>query len=188
MTDVSCACGTVRLAVEGEPITVSECHCTSCRDAAGRMRGLPGAPAVVGAQGGTYFVLYRKDRVTIRSGHDRLRNFRLGPERQTRRVIATCCNTPVLLEFKGGHWVSLYGNLWHGQTLPALRLRTMTGGAPPEVVFDDAVPAGGWPTAKFYGQLLAAWAAMGFRSPEVALDTPEVELAGVVAGGEGAPT
>lgn len=187
MTEVSCACGAVRLAVEGAPITVSECHCNSCRDAAGRMARLPAAPTVVGAQGGTHFVLYRKDRVSILSGHERLRNFRLGPERKTRRVIATCCNTPVLLEFKGGHWVSLYGNLWHRQALPPLRLRTMTGDAP-GVVFDDGVPAGWWPTAKFYGQLLVAWAAMGFRSPVVALDTPEVELKGAVAGGERAPT
>ena len=176
MTELSCGCGTVRLAVEGAPITVAECHCSSCRDAAGRMARLPGAPAVVGAGGGTHFVLYCKDRVRIVAGHDQLRNFRLGPERETRRVIATCCNTPVLLEFKGGHWVSLYGNLWHGQTLPPLRLRTMTADAPAGAVPDDGVPAGGWPTAKFYGQLLVAWAAMGFKAPPVALDTPEVEV------------
>lgn len=176
MTELSCACGAVRMQVAGAPITVAECHCTSCRDAAGRIAALPGAPAVVGEQGGTHFVLYRKDRVRFVGGRDKLRNFRLGPERATRRVIASCCNTPVLLEFKGGHWVSLYGNLWHDQDLPPLQLRTIVGDAPAGVLFNDSVPMGGWPTAKFYGQLLAAWAAMGFRSPVVALDTPEVEL------------
>ena len=178
MTELSCACGTVRMAVKGEPITVSECHCTSCRDAAARMAALPGAQAVRGENGGTHFVLYRKDRVRFLAGREMLRNFRLGPDRQTRRVIASCCNTPVLLEFKGGHWVSLYGNLWHGQELPPLRLRTMTGDAPEGVVPADSVPSGRWATARFYGQLLGAWAAMGFKAPEVALDTPEVELRG----------
>ena len=137
---------------------------------------LPGAPAVAGANGGTHFVLYRKDRVTISSGFALLRNFRLGPERQTRRVIATCCNTPVLLEFKGGHWASLYGNLWHGQQLPPPHLRTMTGDSP--VALDDSVAAGRWPTTKFYGRLLLAWAGMGFRAPALALDTPEIKLEG----------
>jgi len=176
VTRLSCGCGKVQLDVAQAPITVTECHCNSCREAARRMALLPGAPVVAGQDGGTHFVLYRKDRVTITSGFAQLRNFRLGPERQTRRVIAGCCNTPVLLEFKGGHWASLYGNLWHGQGLPAPDLRTMTGDS--DVALDDSVAAGRWPTAKFYGQLLLAWASMGFRSPSLALDTPEIVLEG----------
>jgi hypothetical protein len=176
VTTLSCRCGKVQLAVSQAPIIVSECHCNSCREAARRMAQLPGAPAVAGTDGGTHFVLYRKDRVSISSGFELLRNFRLGPERQTRRVIASCCNTPVLLEFKGGHWASLYGNLWHGQNLPAPHLRTMTGDSP--VVLDDSVTAGRWATAKFYGRLLSAWAGMGFRAPALALDTPEIKLEG----------
>ena len=176
MTELSCGCGKLRLVVEGAPITTAECFCTSCRDAAGRIAALPGAPAVVGSPGATHYVMYRKDRVRIVSGREWLRNFRLGPERQTRRVIATCCNTPVLLEFKGGHWVSLYGNLWHGQALPPPELLTVTGDAPAGTVLDGSVPYGTWQTTKFFGKLFAAWAAMGFKAPPVALATPEVEL------------
>lgn len=174
VTTVRCTCGKVQLELRGAPIIVSECHCHSCREAARRIGQLPGAPAVTEDNGGTHFVLYRKDRVSITSGFEQLRNFRLGPERQTRRVIAGCCNTPVLLEFKGGHWASLYGQLWHGQNLPAPDLRTMTGDS--DGTLDDSVPAGRWATTKFYGRLLRAWAAMGFRSRGLALETPEVVL------------
>ena len=176
VTELSCACGKLRLEVRQAPIITAECHCNSCRDAAERMARLPGAPAVIGAQGSTHFVLYRKDRVTIIEGREWLRNFRLGPEAQTRRVIASCCNTPVLLEFKGGHWVSLYGNLWHGQALPEAELRTVVGDRADAAMLDGSIPAGGWETTKFYGKLLGAWIAMGFKSPPVALDTPEIEL------------
>ncbi|HEY8574859.1 MAG TPA: hypothetical protein VIL88_00810 [Devosia sp.] len=177
-TELSCQCGEVRLAIVGKPITVAECFCNSCREAARRIEGLPGHTQVVGAHGSTHFVLYRKDRTRIVAGWERLRNFRLGPDRQTRRVIATCCNTPVLLEFKGGHWVSLYGNLWHGKDLPPAQLRTVTSDLADPTVLDDAVPHGRRHTALFFGRLFSAWAAMGFRAPPVALNTPEMELRG----------
>jgi hypothetical protein len=174
--EIGCRCGKVQLALSGAPITVAECYCGSCRDAAARIGTLPGAPEVVGDHGSTHFVLYRKDRVQIVKGREWLRNFRLSPQAQTRRVIASCCNTPVLVEFKGGHWVSLFGNLWHGQALPPAKLRTQTGDYRGEQPLDAAVPSGGWETAKFYGKLLGAWAAMGFKASPVALDTPEIEV------------
>ncbi|MFP9138173.1 GFA family protein [Devosia sp. XGJD_8] len=178
MTDLHCGCGKVHLDVREAPIIVAECHCTSCREAKRRMEALPGAPRVTGQNGGSLYVLYRKDRVRIVAGKEWLRNFRLGPKSHTRRVIASCCNTPVLTEFQGGHWASLYGNLWPAGTLPAPDLRTQTGNVPAGVTLDDSVPAGGWETTKFYFGLLLAWAAMGFKSPALALDTPEVELRG----------
>lgn len=176
-TDLSCDCGKVHLEVRGAPIIVAECYCNSCRDAAQRMGALPGARPVVGTHGGSHYVLYREDRVAITAGREWLRNFRLGPQSHTRRVIASCCNTPVLTEFKGGHWASLYANLWQGQGVPAANLRTQTGNAVDPSLLDDSIPSGGWETTKFYGKLLGAWAAMGFKAPPVALDTPEVELA-----------
>ena len=177
-TELSCSCGKVQLEVSQEPIMVAECYCNSCREAQRRIATLPGAPAVVGENGSTHFVMYRKDRVSILAGREWLRNFRLGPEAHTRRVIASCCGTPVLLEFKGGHWASLYGNLWHGQSLPKAAVRTMTGDVSEGTVLDGSIPSGGWETTKFYGRLLGAWAAMGFKSPPLALDTPEIELRG----------
>jgi hypothetical protein len=175
-TLLGCHCGNVHLEVSKMPIIVAECYCHSCRDAAERMAALPGASTVTGAFGSTHFVLYRKDRVRITRGEAWLRQFRLGPDAQTRRVIASCCNTPVLLEFKGGHWVSLYGNLWHGQALPIPDLRTQTADAPKGSIGDATVPEGPWETAKFYGKLLATWASMGFKTPPMAKGFPEIGL------------
>ncbi len=63
--------------------------------------------------------MHRKDRVRILSGAEQLKEYRLSADAGTRRVIATCCNTPVFMEMKGGHWLSLYGAC--GQTAIARR-------------------------------------------------------------------
>ncbi|WEK05378.1 MAG: DUF6151 family protein [Candidatus Devosia phytovorans] len=176
MSVIGCQCGKVRIEITGAPIIVAECHCNSCRDGAGRMEGLEGAPRVIGSGDGSHYVLYRKDRVQIVAGEEWLRNFRLSPKSPTRRVFAACCNTPVFTEFKGGHWLSLYANLWQGHDVPALDIRTQTGDAPAGSVPEDGVPTGGWETVKFYGRLLGAWIAMGFKQPPVAPDMVEVQL------------
>ena len=148
VTGIGCACGQVRLEVAGRPLIVAECCCNSCRDGAARMAaGLPRAPQVANGHGGTHYVLYRKDRVRLLSGVEHLHGFRLTPEAPTRRVVATCCDTPVFVEFKGGHWLSLYGS-----------------------------PAGAWPAAGFYGRLLTAWIAMGFRVPKVEIAGEDLRI------------
>src|SRR5690606_41882525 len=96
VTTVRCTCGKVQLELRGAPIIVSECHCHSCREAARRIGQLPGAPAVTEDNGGTHFVLYRKDRVSITSRFEQLRNFRPGSERQTPRGNGGSVTTPEL--------------------------------------------------------------------------------------------
>nr|WP_246733044.1 hypothetical protein [Rhizobium laguerreae] len=129
ITHLTCACGTFHLDVRGAPIISAECHCKNCSDAAGRLESLPLPEAIRTIHGGTRYVLYRKDRISLLAGTENLREFRLGPNASTRRVLASCCNTPIFLEFKGGHWLSLYGNLWKQDELPPLQLRTMTQNA-----------------------------------------------------------
>lgn len=178
VTGIGCACGQVRLEVAGRPLIVAECCCNSCRAGAARMAaGLPGAPHVANDHGGTHYVLYRKDRVRLLSGVEHLHGFRLTPEAPTRRVVATCCDTPVFVEFKGGHWLSLYAGLWPSGTAPAPELRTQTGDLPEGIVLpDDGIPAGAWPTAGFYGRLLTAWIAMGFRVPKVEIAGEDLRI------------
>jgi hypothetical protein len=166
-TPLGCACGQVNLQMEGAPIVSVECCCNSCRAAGARMQTLPAAPPLLDANGATRFVLYRKDRIRVLEGADRLKEFRLTPEAKTRRVVATCCNTPVFLEFTNGHWLSLYGCLWPEGTLPPLEMRTMTGDLPAGSVLPDDVPNGKRQPLSFFVKLLGAWIAMGFRSPKI---------------------
>jgi hypothetical protein len=166
ITKLACTCGEMQLHVEKAPIISAECHCNSCRAAGARLQTL-GAASVLKANGGTHFVLYRKDRIRFLKGAELLKAFHLTPQATTRRVVATCCNTPVFLEFKGGHWLSLYAGLWPKGTLPPLDLRTMTSDRPEGSALDDAVPSGKRQTLSFYAKLLGAWIAMGFRAPKI---------------------
>lgn len=126
---------------------------------------LPVAPPFLQSNGGTRFVLYRKDRIRFLKGAELLRDFHLTAEATTRRAVASCCNTPIFLEFKNGHWLSLYSCLWPKDTLPAPALRTMTSDLPGDVSLPRDVPSGKRQTLLFYAKLLGAWIAMGFRSP-----------------------
>jgi len=169
-TELSCACGQVRLEVDGNPIVNAECCCNSCRAAGARIQALPSAPPILLPNGATRFVLHRKDRIRFVQGSANLKEFRLAPESKTRRVVATCCNTPVFAEFQNGHWLSLYGCLWPAGTLPALELRTMTMDLPAGTALPEDVPNAPRHTVAFYVKLLSAWMAMGFRSPKIAVN------------------
>lgn len=169
---LACQCGRFHLQISGDPFVTSECHCNSCRDAAGRMQT---SRPMTGDNGGTPFVLYRKDRVQFLDGTGLLRGHRLSEGAPTRRVVTTCCNTPAFLEFQSGHWLSLYASLWPEATRPASQIRTMTSDLPSTAQLDTALPSGKWTTTRFYGKLLAAWIAMGFKSPK--LDVEEAKPA-----------
>lgn len=166
---LQCACGSLELEVEGAPITTAECQCTSCRTAAAKIRTLPSVPPFVEPNGGTRYVLYRKDRVRFLAGAEHLRGFSLTPKTKTRRVVASCCNTPVFLEVQNGHWLSLFGCLWPAGTLPPVDLRTMMSDLPAGTTFPDDIPSYKRQSVSFFAALLGAWIAMGFRLPKVAI-------------------
>lgn len=162
---LTCACGGVALELHGAPFFTTECHCDSCREAASRMAALKLSRDMVEDNGGTQFVLYRKDRAKIVRGQGDLVGYRLKTGAPTRRVVAGCCNSPVFLEFQGGHWLSLYASLWPAGQAPRPQIRTMTADRSAGAVPDQSIPHGKIQTFGFYGRLLAAWIAMGFRSP-----------------------
>ena len=168
--EISCACRQVHLELEGPPIVNAECCCNSCRAAGARLQALSSTPPTLGPNGETRFVLYRKDRIRFVQGSENLREFRLAPGSKTRRVVASCCNTPVFLELQNGHWLSLYGGLWPAGTLPALEMRTMTIDLPADTVLPDDVPNAARQSVSFFVKLLGAWIAMGFRSPKIAVN------------------
>jgi hypothetical protein len=167
VTQLACRCGCVRLEVDGDPIITAECHCDSCRSAALRLETLADARPLLEPNGGTGFVLFRKDRVRFLAGSATLKEHRLTPKSGTRRVVATCCNTPIFLEFQAGHWLSLYAALWPAGARPALEVRTMTSDRAPSTPLADDVPNANRQSFSFMRKLLWAWIAMGFRAPKV---------------------
>ncbi len=166
---LECKCGKVRLAVHARPIVVAECHCDSCRTAAARLAQLPGAEPVTEPNGGTHFVLHRKDRLSFVAGAEHLGAYRLTPQSPTRRVVATCCNTPMFLEFQHGHWLSLYARLWPEADRPRASMRTMTSDLPAGHALAGDIPNHRTQSLGFFAKLLLAWAAMGFRTPTIAV-------------------
>jgi len=165
-TEIACACAQTRLEVWGDPILVSECLCDSCRSAAARLAELPGASSLLTPYGATPCVEVRKDRVRILAGAETLREFRLSPSAGTRRVVATCCNSPVFLEMKGAHWLSLYAQLWPADAQPQTELRTMVSDLDDPSDLPDDVPNLKTHSIRFYAKLFAARVAMGFRVPK----------------------
>ncbi|MDM0033205.1 DUF6151 family protein [Variovorax sp. J22P271] len=164
---IGCACGRTRLEVRGDPILASECLCSSCRAAADRLAALPGAMQILTCHGATPCAEHRKDRIRFLSGAEHLREFRLAPDAGTWRVVAACCHTPIFLELKGAHWLSVYLHLWPAELRPKAEIRTMVGDLPDASGLPDDIPNLKTHTLSFYAQLLGAWIGMGFRNPKI---------------------
>lgn len=162
-----CKCGNVSLELRDTPIMTAACYCDDCQRANKHLEALPDAPAIAEADGGTHFILYRKDRVQCQRGQEYLREYRHSPDSQTRRVFATCCNSAMFLEFTKGHWLSMYTNRLDSADRPPLDVRTMTMYRRPDVEFSDNIPSPKKHTVWFMWKLLSAWVAMGFRTPKI---------------------
>lgn len=163
---VSCSCGKIEVSAVGEPLLKASCYCTSCQ-AAGQSFAQSGQLGVLGDDGGTPFVMYRKDRMDWSKHASSLREHRLTPESSTRRVSAVCCGTPLFLEFEQGHWLSLYAQRVAGSEELPTQIRTMTRDAPPGTKFDDGIPSPATHTVGFMARLFWAWLQMGFRAPKI---------------------
>lgn len=163
---LECACGQVALEVTGEHIVSAECYCDSCRKAGAHLESLPGAPVLREQNGATHYVLHRKDRVRCVRGAERMREHRLSPKASTRRVVATCCNSAMFMEFLNGHWLSLYARRFPSGSVPPVEMRTMTRDVEGLTLPDD-VPNGKTQPFASMARLLAAWVRMGFRTPKI---------------------
>ena len=162
----SCRCGTVVLEVAGAPIVHAACYCASCQEAGRRIEQLAEASPVLDADGGTDFVLYRKDRVRCLRGGERLQEHRLKPESPTRRMVAACCNSAMFLDFTKGHWLTVY-RARLPEDVPPLEMRVMTADRREGIVLPLDAPNYAAHAGKLMWKLLIAWAAMSFRAPKV---------------------
>lgn len=153
-----CDCGAVEVEARGPPILVTACHCDDCQEAGRRLAALPGRRSPVGEAGGTDALMLRRDRVRIARGADRLESHRLKPDSRTQRLVASCCGTPMLLDFAPGHWIDAYRAAF-GPAAPPVEMRVMTKFAPAGSI-PAGVPAARTHSAAFFARLLAAWVPM----------------------------
>ena len=144
----TCSCGRVELKAFGRPIVSTVCYCADCQKGAEQIEALPNAGAVGDPDGGTAYILFRKDRFECAKGAELLKSYKLKDSSATNRVVASCCNSAVFVNFdRGPHWVSAYRARFHGE-VPPLQLRICTKSKPEGVVIPDDVPSSqGYPPA-----------------------------------------
>ena len=162
----TCQCGSVKFEAVGTPILTGACYCASCQEAGRRLEQLACAPPVLDPDGGTCVVLYRKDRVHCVMGRENLEEHRLKPESPTRRIVATCCNTALFLDFSKGHWLSMYRGRFAAGA-PPLEMRVMTRDRPAGVELAGDVPNYSGFSGRFLFKLIAARLSMGLRNAEI---------------------
>lgn len=156
----TCSCGEVELNAFGKPIVSSVCYCDDCQKGADQIEALSNAYAVRDPDGGTAYILYRKDRIERSQGAELLRSYKLKETSATNRVVAACCNSAMFVNFdRGPHWVSVYRARFHGE-LPPLQLRICTKFKSDGVVLPDDAPSyRGYPPSLIV-KLLASRVAM----------------------------
>ena len=159
-TMAQCACGRVVLRMRGAPITSIACYCDDCQTGARKIEALPNASPVKDPDGGTSYLVYRKDRLDCLSGEEHLQSLKIKPESPTNRVVATCCNSGMYLGFDDSkHWVDIYHTRIQGP-VPPVQLRICTRYKPLSAENPTDIPSyPGYPF-KFIVRLLAARIAM----------------------------
>ncbi len=81
----------------------------------------------------TAYVSYRKDRVTYAKGASFLEDVTLEQNPKTRRVVASCCNSAILMRFDDArHWAPVYSTRF-GPNGPTVQMRICTSFLPKNV-------------------------------------------------------
>ncbi|MGJ8529120.1 GFA family protein [Maritalea sp.] len=164
---LSCCCGKVTLEIDGVPSMSNECLCDSCRNAAEIFAFLPDGINIANDHGGTPVLICRTDKVSCVDGAARLKEHRLTPDSKTRRVIATCCNTPMFLDFEPGPWISLYAVNWPEAEAPPLQFRMFCNDLDDMSVLPKDVPNGKPVPFGVARRLLWMAVSTGFRTPKI---------------------
>ncbi len=137
---VRCSCGQVELRASGEPISRIVCYCDDCQAGSAQVEALPNARAVKDALGGTAYVLVRKDKVEWVKGKNLIKHYKIRENSTTRRNVASCCNSAVIVDFEGWQpWITLYGTAIVGGC-PAPQMRFFTRFAPEPARVPNDVP------------------------------------------------
>lgn len=161
---VSCRCGNAKLELDGKPIMHVACYCDDCQLAGRQIEQLNNAETVLDANGGTAFVLFRRDKVLLAHDAALFKSYKLNAASPTSRIVATCCASVMYLDFEHGHWLSIYRQRLAVDTVP-LERRVQTkfklGGA-----LSNEVPNHrGYPVV-FCMKLLVSWMQMLLARPQ----------------------
>lgn len=121
-----------------------------------------GSPDMSDGSSGTPYLLYRSDRARVTRGAEKLELLRLNAESATRRQVASCCSTPMFVDFDHGpHWISVYRN-GLSQGAPAIEMRLQVRFAPDREALPKDVPAYDSVSPGFVWRLVKARIAMLF--------------------------
>jgi hypothetical protein len=135
-----CSCGAVEIEASGPPIATTVCYCDTCQKGSRQIEAMPNAAPVLGPDGGTAYVLYRKDRIRYAKGGELLKDCKLDEKSSTNRAVASCCNSAMVMRFDDAkHWVPVYRDRLQGE-LPPLQWRICTKFKPANAQIPDDVP------------------------------------------------
>ena len=171
-----CRCGAVALEAAGDPSMSNECLCDSCRSAAGIFSALDGGLNLADPKGATHVLIYRTDKISCLRGAGHLKEHRLEPESGTRRIVATCCNTPLFLDVVQGPWLSLYAINWPGEHVPPVQYRTFCNDLEDPGVLPADVPNGKPVPLGVVRRFLSMTIALKFRIPKVTFVSGVLDL------------
>lgn len=157
-----CSCGNVEIETRGTPITSVVCYCDSCQEGSRQIEALAGAVPILGPDGGTAYVLYRKDRIKHSKGADLLKAYKVDEKSTTSRVVATCCNAAMVMKFDDArHWVPVFRGRLPTDALPT-QWRICTKFKPTGANIPDDAPSSAMYPAGMMVKLLASKVAMLF--------------------------
>ena len=164
-----CRCDAVEIGAWSNPLVVAACYCDDCQAASGRLAASANGAPVASADGGTEFVVFRRDRIACTRGAENLKVMRLRDATKTRRMVAGCCATPMYVSFDDKRpWVSAFRASF-GADAPPVQMRICTRFRRTEDKAKDDLPEHkGYPAAMIL-RVLAVMPRMLFSRPVGAL-------------------
>jgi hypothetical protein len=163
MKTARCSCGRVEIEAAGTPITSVVCYCDTCQEGSRQIETLAHAAPILGPDGGTAYILYRKDRINYSKGAELLEGHKIEENSATSRVVASCCNSAMVMRLNDAmHWVPVYRARFQGD-VPPVQWRICTKFKPADARIPTDVPSSEMYPAGFMWKLLTSKIAMLFE-------------------------
>jgi hypothetical protein len=162
MRTARCSCGNVEIETLGAPIASVVCYCDTCQAGSRRIEALTNAAPILGPDGGTAYILFRKDRVRYAKGAELLKGYKVDQNLATNRVVATCCSSAMFMRLDDAmHWVPVYRGRFQTD-VPPLQWRICTKFKPTNAEIPTDVPSSPMYPAGLMWKLLTSRLSMRF--------------------------